>query len=137
LLMLILTFGSAYAITLFPFVIYQNKYKKMNIITRNHEMIHIAQQMECAAVGLLIYLTVAILSGLWLWTLFILPLFYYLYFINWIINLFIYPRYYAYRLISFEREAYNKANINAYYKLRRPFAWIKYIIFTKNFYEKK
>jgi len=120
--------GNALAITVCPFVFYLNKNVKANVITRNHESIHIRQQMECAVVGMLLgAFTGALFHVMWL----ILPgalLFYALYFAEFIFRLIQYGNTHtAYREISFEREAYMNANLTSYIYLRKPFSWIKYI----------
>lgn len=123
----IFAFNWPNAITFFPFVIYKNRWNRMNMITRNHETIHIQQQMECGLVGGLIYLVLGLTSHNWLWTLPVLFLFLWIYWINILVNRFRFGEWrMAYRLSAFEREAYNKANISNYHVLRRPFDWIRY-----------
>ena len=78
-------------LTLFPFIFFKNKYYSQNKVTMNHEKIHIRQQIE----------------------LLVLP-FYVLYFLNLILNYFIYRDLFtAYCNIVFEREAYaNEKNLD-------------------------
>ena len=92
---------NAYAIAVWPFIFIKDE---GDIITFNHEKIHIKQQQE-------------------LW---IIP-FYILYFSEWIINLIKFKdRRKAYTNISFEKEAfYNQDNL--VYLLNRPkMAWRYY-----------
>ena len=77
----IITFGWADAITLAPFGIYIREEHFYNEEMRRHELVHWNQQLE----------------------IFILP-FYVWYFLEWVIKLFIYGRK-AYWNLSFEREA--------------------------------
>lgn len=120
----IFTWNWASAITLLPFVFYQNIYSRMNLLRRNHETIHVHQQMEVTLVAILLYVILSLILSQWAWTLFILPLFYWIYLINWFVNLFRYGKR-AYVNTGFEREAYQKANIINYHVLRRPFDWVK------------
>lgn len=122
----IFTWNWATAIALFPFVFYRNVWIKKNMIRRNHETIHIHQQMEWTMVGIIIYLILSLALSQWLWTLPALLLFYWLYLINWFVNLFRYGKQ-AYINIAFEREAYTKANIMNWHLLRRPFDTFKYL----------
>lgn len=124
--MLLVTWNWASAITLFPFVFYKNQYGRMNLVTRNHETIHIHQFMECLFVAIILYVILGLVISVWTWTLLALLLFYWIYLLNWVVNLFRYGRK-AYNAIAFEREAYFKANINNYHLLRRPFDWVKHL----------
>lgn len=124
----IFTVGPVTAISLFPFVIYKNKYLKTNPDTRNHESIHIMQQTECGLVGIIIYLLSGLIFNIWLVSLPALLLFYILYLFFFLINRFKFTTWKkAYDNIPFEREAYCNSNRSAYLGLRKPFAWIKYI----------
>jgi len=122
----VFTFNSAEAITLFPFVIYRNKFIKAHEGTRIHEAIHIMQQIECGLVGLLISGLILILSGSLLLSLPALLLFYILYLVFFLVNLVRFKGR-AYDEIPFEKEAYLNSNRSSYLGLRKPFSWIKYI----------
>lgn len=100
----IIPFKGFYAINLFGTLFVRKEYKNKPIskTTLNHESIHTAQMKE-------------------LWYVF----FYILYFIEWLVRLFITPRH-AYRLLSFEQEAYDNQNNLEYLKNRKPFSWLKY-----------
>ena len=91
-------------ITLFPFIIVENKSLKLDKTFVNHEMIHIHQQVEL----LLIF--------------FIL-----MYYTEFLIRLIQYKNLEkAYRNISFEREAYTNESNYDYLKTRKWFSFVKY-----------
>jgi len=128
LLVMILSLNKRYAITVFPFVFYNNKYSRQHMLTYNHEVIHIHQQMECGLVGIILYLGVSWILGSWIWTLPILFIYFWIFIANYLLNIYRFKRIDAwYRMIMFEREAYNHANIWEYTRLRRPFDWLEYL----------
>ena len=92
------------AITIFPFIIINKKYKE-DVILINHEKIHIKQQLEM----------------LWL------PFFIW-YFVEFLVRFVQYKSWHkAYLNISFERESIvNECNLE-YLKSRKWFAFIKYL----------
>jgi len=102
-------FMSISGITLWPYIILQEKYRDNSYyfekgkVTINHETIHIKQQQEML----------------------VLP-FYIWYGLEYIIKLFIHGKD-AYRNLSFEREAYGNENDFEYLKNRKPYSWIKYL----------
>ncbi len=101
----IITFNFARAITLFPFIILRDKNLKNDKIILNHEKIHIRQQLE----------------------LLIIP-FYLLYFLEFIFKYFKYKsRYIAYRNISFEKEAYENETNQMYLKSRKWYGFLNYL----------
>jgi hypothetical protein len=89
------------AVTIYPFVFV----RKGRVTSRrvNHESIHIRQQGE-------------------LW---VIP-FYILYFSYWAYHRIFSPKENAYRLIPFEREAYENDENLAYLYTRRPHSWLAY-----------
>lgn len=124
----VFTIGSVVAISLFPFVIYKNKYLKTNSDTHNHESIHIMQQMECGLVGMIIYFLSGLVFNNWLISLPVLFLFGILYLFFFLINRFRFKNWdEAYENIPFEKEAYRNSNRSVYLGLRKPFAWVNYI----------
>lgn len=128
LMLMILTFSTARAITIFPFVFYKDNIARSSALISGEESIHIMQQLECGLVGLFIFLSVWILYGFKFFILPVLFLFYILYGIMYLVNLIRYQNtWIAYCKIPFENEAYRNANRSAYLGLRKPFAWIKYI----------
>jgi len=92
-------------LTAFPFVFVKYHSDKENTVFINHEKIHLRQQLE----------------------LLILP-FFIIYIIEYFLRLIQYGnRNWAYRNISFEREAYDNELNAGYLKRRRFFSFIKYI----------
>jgi hypothetical protein len=96
------------AMTLWPIILVQKDYwsqiseeDKEDIL--RHEIIHVWQQWECLVAP-----------------------FYLIYGLNWLVNLIKYKdAQRAYRMIVFEREAYDNEDKQPY--KRRVFAWLKYI----------
>ena len=96
----LLSFGFASGITLWPFILI-NSPASNNAVLLNHERIHIRQQLETLIIG-----------------------FYLIYVIQFLYYRLRNSRFRAYRMISFEKEAYRyEADLN-YLKNRKPFAWI-------------
>jgi hypothetical protein len=100
-----LTFNFARAITIFPFILLNNKSLKRNKELINHEKIHIRQQLEMLIIPFYIwYLTE--------------------FFIRFVKTR---SRDLAYISISFEREAYtNEGNVD-YTKNRKFWAFLRYL----------
>ena len=97
-----LTPSWVWAITLYPFgIFYRGDYLSQK--TQRHELIHWKQQKEMLAI-----------------------FFYLWYIIEWFIRIFV-NRGYAYKNISFEREAYGNDRLSSYLKNRKRYAWIKYM----------
>ena len=91
--------------TLFPFILINNKELLEDKIFINHEHIHLRQQLELA----------------------ILP-FYILYLLNYLLNRIKYKDHYnAYRNICFEREAYSNEKDLMYLRKRKLFRWLRYL----------
>ncbi|MEO0059389.1 MAG: hypothetical protein RLZZ312_1036 [Bacteroidota bacterium] len=90
-------------LTLFPFIIFRNKYYSTNKTTLNHEKIHIRQQAE----------------------LLVLP-FYLFYFLDFLRQYLKYKNgFLAYKNIVFEREAYANESDLSYLRQRKFFGfWI-------------
>ncbi|MBT8260919.1 MAG: hypothetical protein KJN82_06370 [Bacteroidia bacterium] len=91
-------------ITIFPFVIVRDRTMVLNKILINHERIHLRQQLEL----LIIF-------------------FYILYVCEFLIRLLVYRKWnYAYRMISFEKEAYaNEKDLN-YLKSKSYWSFINF-----------
>lgn len=99
----VLPFGRNFlAINLFGIVFAKGK---LNVVTQNHEYIHTIQQREMLFV-----------------------FFYLWYVLEWLIHLIRHRNINkAYRMISFEKEAYaNQHNLN-YRNQRKPYAWLNYL----------
>ncbi|PWJ39188.1 hypothetical protein [Sediminitomix flava] len=93
-------------ITLYPWVILRDQYSKSDLVLLNHEHIHIKQQKE-------------------LW---ILP-FYIFYLTHYLWNLLKYRDHYkAYRMICFEREAYDHEHDFTYPNRKKWGAAFRYLI---------
>lgn len=92
-------------LTIFPFIFLRNKKSIHNALFLNHEKIHLKQQIEL----------------LWIF-------FFVWYFIEYGIRLFQYKNQdFAYKMISFEKEAYkNELDLN-YLESRKTFAFMKYL----------
>lgn len=91
-------------ITIYPFIILENKSLRKDKTFINHEMIHLYQQAEL-----------------------LLFFFLLLYYLEFLILLLKYKNWqHAYRNISFEREAYDNETNYDYLKTRKWFSFIKY-----------
>lgn len=92
------------AITLYPFILLRKKKFRYNTVLLNHEKIHIRQQLECFV------------------------LFFYMIYLAEYFFLFIKFKnsYKAYRMISFEREAYDNEVDLEYLQRRKFWAFLKY-----------
>jgi hypothetical protein len=97
-------------LTAFPFVFVKFKSDKENPVFINHERIHLRQQLE----------------------LLIFPFFIW-YIVEFLFRYYKYKNFhFAYRNISFEREAYaNESNL-AYLKNRAVFSFLNYLFLKKN-----
>jgi hypothetical protein len=95
----------ANAMALYPFLLFKTAAFKQSVVVINHEKIHFRQQQEM-----------------------LILLFYPVYFLNYLINLFRYKNHYqAYFHICFEKEAYANERNFQYLSERKPFAWIRYL----------
>ncbi|MCV6629894.1 MAG: hypothetical protein OIF50_08550 [Flavobacteriaceae bacterium] len=93
-------------LTLWPIIFLKEKHMKGDWVLLNHERIHLRQQ----------------------WELWVLP-FYVFYGVEWFLR-FVYYRfdgYKAYRMISFEQEAYAMENHLDYLQYRKTFSFLKYL----------
>lgn len=127
-LVMIITLGSGYAIALFPFVIYRSRYGKSNIMTRNHQAIHIQQQLEVGLVSIVLYTLSGVVLHSWIVAIPVLLLYYWIYLVLFIRELFIYgDSVIASHMIALNQEAIMHCNQSTYLGLRKPFAWIKYL----------
>ncbi|MEN1783744.1 MAG: hypothetical protein AAGF77_01280 [Bacteroidota bacterium] len=93
-------------LSLWPLIIVKEAIHKKDQVLINHEKIHLRQQLE----------------------LMVLP-FYLWYFIEWFWKSVWYGNtYLAYQNISFEREAYAHEGNLDYFKMRKPYAFLGYLI---------
>jgi hypothetical protein len=96
----------ANAMALFPFILFKKEKFKHDEELINHEKIHLKQQLE----------------------LLVLP-FYFLYFLNYLFNLFKYKNHYlAYFNICFEREAFHFEQDLTYLEKRKWYSWLKFLL---------
>ena len=124
----IIPFDGFLAMTFIPWIFCRKALKDVDV---NHEMIHARQQEEMLFVGIVLA-AVFFLFIEW-WSLFFIPIFFWLYLIEWIIRLIIYQdKDEAYYNISFEQEAYDHEAEVGYLHVRLHFAWIRYI-FKKSY----
>ncbi|MDD4690074.1 MAG: hypothetical protein PHE51_10055 [Eubacteriales bacterium] len=104
----IIPFSGYKAINLFG-ILFVRGNARIDDITLNHEKIHTAQIKEMLGI-----------------------IFYIWYVIEWFIRLFVFKgRKYAYRNISFEREAYSNDKDQDYLNTRKRFAFIQYLYGNK------
>ena len=124
----LIPFSGFLAMTLWPFIFVREELAKAySVIVNNHEHIHAEQQKELLVVGAALAL-IAYAFGLGWWALLFLPLFLWLYLIEWLIKIPIEgSSRKAYRSISFEREAYQNEKDLTYIAKRKHFIWLKYI----------
>jgi hypothetical protein len=93
-------------LTVYPFVILNNKNYKQNAVLMNHERIHLRQQLELLVLPFFIWYGIEFLVRLWQYK-------------N--VNR-------AYKNISFEREAYTNEKDLYYLKQRSFGSWFKYVV---------
>lgn len=93
-------------LTVYPFVILNNKNDKQNAVLMNHERIHLRQQLELLVLPFFIWYGIEFLVRLWQYK-------------N--VNR-------AYKNISFEREAYTNEKDLYYLKQRSFGSWFKYVV---------
>lgn len=91
--------------TVFPFVFTRDAFKAKDEVFRNHEKIHLRQQLEMLVVLFFVWYAMEFL-------------------IRWVQYR---DRYKAYRSLSFEREAYANERTMNYLKRRPFFSFIKYL----------
>lgn len=124
----IIPFKGFLSMCLWPFIFVRNSVAShYNVVANNHEHIHAEQQVEMLAVGIALAVS-AFLIGCGLWSLLALPLFLWLYCLEWVFRLVQYrDTHTAYRNISFEREAYTNEKDLGYLTNRKRFAWVHYL----------
>lgn len=125
----IIPFRGYIAITLWPFIIVRRSaLSKFTDSVLRHELIHGRQQVEMLLLGAVMSVWFAAVGAGW-WSVLLLPIFYWCYGMEWLLGLLCFGNSdQAYDHISFEREAAdNEKNVD-YLRIRKPFAWIKYIV---------
>lgn len=116
------------SMALWPFVFIRKENESLFTLTvKNHEMIHGEQEKEMLVVGCVLAITLCVVGCGW-WSLLAIPLFFWIYGIEWIVKLCYYRNAMtAYKNVSFEREAYTNQSDRKYIDNRKFFSWVKYI----------
>lgn len=124
----IIPFQGFVAITLWPFIfVRRSAWTQFTNNVLRHERIHGRQQVELTLVGIALCVALALCGAGW-WSLLGVPLFFWLYGIEWFIKLFLLGYgHTAYRSVSFELESYCNEHNPDYLESRHPFAWLQYI----------
>ena len=104
------------AMALWPFI-FVRKGRRWNGYVERHERIHLRQQEEVLVVAVMLAV-VLVIAGCGWWSLLVLPLYYYLYAVMYLIN--------GYDN-AFEREAYTGQWEEDYLQKRSYFAWLNFI----------
>ena len=116
------------AMTVWPFIFVRSEaWARYTADTHRHETIHCRQQVELLLVGAVLAALLALGGSGW-WSLLALPLFFWLYGLEWLVGLLTFrDGNWAYMRVSFEQEAYDNMLDPDYLSRRRPFAWINYM----------
>ena len=124
----VIPFSGTIAITLWPFILVRrNTWTQFTNNVLRHKRIHGRQQVEMLLVGAAVAAILFVFGCKW-WNLLALPLFFWLYGLEWMLGLFWFGNSKEANLnISFEREAYDNEQDADYLKKRRPFASIRYL----------
>lgn len=124
----VIPFRGFVAITLWPFIFVRRQtWARFTNDVLRHKRIHGRQQVEMLFVGTVVADILAF-SGCGWWSLLALPLFLWLYGMEWLLGMFCFGNSKtAYRNISFEREACNNELDADYLAKRRPFASLRYL----------
>ena len=123
------------ALTIIPFVfVRKDRMCYFTAKAERHETTHALQQIELCVVGLVLAIA-SLIGGFGLWSLLFLPLFFWLYGLEWLIKLPFckFDTLRAYMSISTEQEAYEHQQEVYYNEVRKHFAWLRYV-FTLNDY---
>lgn len=124
----LIPFSGFFAMCIWPFIFVRTgTTRKYTTTVDNHERIHAEQQKEMFLAGVA-FTVIGLLAGLGIWAILLIPSFFVWYMAEWMCKAFWYgDNNVAYRCISFEREAYaNQGNLD-YLRVRKHFAWVKYI----------
>lgn len=117
------------ALTIYPFVfVREDERNRFTKKVERHETTHALQQIEMLVVGVVLAVTLLCCGYGW-YSLIPIPLFFELYFAEWLIKIpfcrFDTDR--AYMSISTEQEAYEHQEEVYYNEVRRHYAWAKYV----------
>lgn len=124
----VIPFKGFKAITIWPFIFVREEcIQRYTTTDDRHEEIHGRQQVEVLIVALVIGTALFFLGCGW-WSLFMLPLYFVWYGIEYLIRILLYRNQRtAYRNISFEQEAYTYETFTEYLNCRTPFEWITFL----------
>lgn len=121
------------ALTIFQFVfVRKDRVEKFTAKVERHENTHALQQIELTIVGLILA-TISLILGYGWWSLLFLPLFFWIYGLEWLIKLPFckFDTLRAYMSISTEQEAYEHQDEIGYNHVRKHYAFAKYIFTIK------
>ena len=123
----VIPFPGNKALTIWPILFIRKDVRIFDEEDENHENIHKDQQVETLIVSIVFAVVMFFLGCGW-WSLLILPLYFWIYLLEFLIRSLCYCSWRAgYKNISTEQEAYqNESNIE-YRKERRRFAWLGYM----------
>lgn len=121
------------ATTIFPFVFVRtDRVWNFTAKAERHETTHALQQIELAIVGLILA-TISLIFGYGWWSLLFLPLFFWLYALEFLVKLPFckFDTLRAYMSISTEQEAYEHQDEFGYNNVRKHFAFSKFLFTIK------
>lgn len=127
----IIPFKGFTALTVWPFIFVRNG-KTLTNRGERHETTHALQQIELAIVGLILA-TISLIFGYGWWSLLFLPLFFWLYALEFLVKLPFckFDTLRAYMSISTEQEAYEHQDEFGYNNVRKHFAFSKFLFTIK------
>lgn len=118
------------AMAFWPVIFARKAAKYLQGYVKNHESIHLRQQLEVLIVSIALLLMLVLSLDLSWWWMAASPFVYYVWYVTeYLVRLCIYRNHWeAYRNISAEQEAFLfQMDFNYLPNDRRPFAWLKYI----------
>lgn len=121
------------ALTIWPFIFVRSDSKEsFTKKMERHETTHALQQIELAIVGLILA-TISLIFGYGWWSLLFLPLFFWLYALEFLVKLPFckFDTIRAYMSISTEQEAYEHQDEFGYNNVRKHFAFSKFLFTIK------
>ena len=134
----VIPFSGNKSVAIWPFIFARKSAYPLDDETRNHERIHLMQQLEVTVCSLLAMAAAVLVLHLPLWWLLLsLCTFYVWYAVEFLVRLAACrDGHEAYRNVAFEQEAYLNEGDLAYLRSgRRAFAWTKYL--TRKTYRRK
>lgn len=122
------------AITIWPFIFVRLEHKRnFNKVDENHENIHGEQQKEMFPIGIALAVVLFLFGCGW-WSILAAPLFFWWYFVEWVVRIPLngFDTRKAYRMISFEHEAFFFEVDLDYLSRRTHFLWTRYLFKNYN-----